>query len=488
MGKYKKESIITPIFTAVEVFLEILIPFITASIIDKGIQAGDMRKVGIYGGIMLIIAFLSLFCGIQAGKYGAAASTGFACNLREKMYENIQTFSFSNIDKYSTAGLVTRMTTDVTNGQSAYQTRNIKATFPLFIEDGNTRYYKGKASAPFIPSFQGAYKKGDWTISGSFAVVGGGGKASFDDGLGMFDSMVMGQIHTISGGQITPNMYSINSAMDGSQFIYGVQLGLSYQVNDWLGVFAGGRMNYFTGGYEGFLTATAHSNIPTYGGMELVGIDLDCDQTGWGLTPILGADVKLGKWNIGLKYEFMTSLNLENKTKKAEVRAMGTAMGDEGNPLADYKDGVNTPSDIPALLTAAVGYEFLPTLRATLEYHHFFDKAAGMANDKQKALKHGTHEILIGAEWDIAKQLTISGGYQRTDYGLADDFQSDISFSCDSYSLGFGAAIKMTKHLTMNIAYFWTNYDDYTKKISETTKNVYSRTNKVFGLGVDYKF
>lgn len=121
IGKYKKESIITPIFTAVEVFLEILIPFITASIIDKGIQAGDMRKVGIYGGIMLIIAFLSLFCGIQAGKYGAAASTGFACNLREKMYENIQTFSFSNIDKFSAAGLVTRMTTDVTNVQNAYQ-------------------------------------------------------------------------------------------------------------------------------------------------------------------------------------------------------------------------------------------------------------------------------------------------------------------------------------------------------------------------------
>lgn len=121
IGKYKKESIITPIFTAVEVFLEILIPFITASIIDKGIQAGDMIKVGIYGGIMLIIAFLSLFCGIQAGRYAAAASTGFACNLREKMYENIQTFSFSNIDKFSTAGLVTRMTTDVTNVQNAYQ-------------------------------------------------------------------------------------------------------------------------------------------------------------------------------------------------------------------------------------------------------------------------------------------------------------------------------------------------------------------------------
>ncbi len=121
IGRYKKDSIITPIYTAVEVFLEILIPFVTASIIDKGIEAGDMNNVYKYGTIMLILAFLSLFCGIQAGKYAAAASTGFACNLRDGMYENIQTFSFSNIDKFSTAGLVTRMTTDVTNVQNAYQ-------------------------------------------------------------------------------------------------------------------------------------------------------------------------------------------------------------------------------------------------------------------------------------------------------------------------------------------------------------------------------
>ena len=121
IGRYKKESIITPIYTAAEVFLEILIPFVTASIIDKGIEAGDMNNVYKYGAIMLVLAFLSLFCGIQAGKYAAAASTGFACNLRDGMYENIQTFSFSNIDKFSTAGLVTRMTTDVTNVQNAYQ-------------------------------------------------------------------------------------------------------------------------------------------------------------------------------------------------------------------------------------------------------------------------------------------------------------------------------------------------------------------------------
>mgnify|MGYP000298449167 CR=1 FL=1 len=119
IGEYKRVSIKTPIYIIVEVLMEILIPFVTASIIDKGIQAGDMSKVLMYGGLML--AFISLFAGIQAGKYAALASTGFACNLREGIYSNIQNFAFSNIDKYSTAGLITRMTTDVTNVQNAYQ-------------------------------------------------------------------------------------------------------------------------------------------------------------------------------------------------------------------------------------------------------------------------------------------------------------------------------------------------------------------------------
>ena len=121
IGAYKKDSILTPIYAAAEVIMEILIPFVTAAIIDEGIQAGNMQKVLQYGVIMIVLALLSLFFGIQAGRKAASASTGFACNLRESMYRNIQTFSFSNIDKFSTAGLVTRMTTDVTNMQNAYQ-------------------------------------------------------------------------------------------------------------------------------------------------------------------------------------------------------------------------------------------------------------------------------------------------------------------------------------------------------------------------------
>ena len=119
--EYKKDTILTPIFTALEVFMEVLIPFIIASLIDKGIEAGNMQNVLLYGGMMLVMAMLSLLFGILAGKYAASASSGFAYNLRNSMYENIQTFSFSNIDKFSTAGLITRMTTDVSNVQNAFQ-------------------------------------------------------------------------------------------------------------------------------------------------------------------------------------------------------------------------------------------------------------------------------------------------------------------------------------------------------------------------------
>ena len=119
--QYKKASLLTPLFTTLEVVMEVAIPFVIAYIIDRGIAVGDMGQVYFYGAIMLVMAFLSLLFGALAGKYAAAASSGFACNLREGMYENIQRFSFSNIDKYSTAGLVTRMTTDVTNVQNAYQ-------------------------------------------------------------------------------------------------------------------------------------------------------------------------------------------------------------------------------------------------------------------------------------------------------------------------------------------------------------------------------
>ncbi len=119
--QYKKASVLAPLFVCIEVFLEILIPFLMARIIDLGVERSDMTAVLGYGILMLICSFVSLYAGFKSGKYSAYASSGFAANLRLAMFKNIQNYSFENIDKYSTAGLVTRMTTDVTNVQNAYQ-------------------------------------------------------------------------------------------------------------------------------------------------------------------------------------------------------------------------------------------------------------------------------------------------------------------------------------------------------------------------------
>ena len=121
LGEYKRAAILTPMFSALEAFMDILLPTIMAFIIDLGIEKGDMNAIVKYGLLTFAVAAIALLLGVLAGKYAAEASTGFAGNLRDAMYENIQHYSFSNIDKFSTAGLVTRMTTDVTNLQNAFQ-------------------------------------------------------------------------------------------------------------------------------------------------------------------------------------------------------------------------------------------------------------------------------------------------------------------------------------------------------------------------------
>lgn len=119
--EFKKDSFLTPVFMILEVIMEMIIPLLMASIIDDGVEKGDIRHICVIGAFMLVTAFIGLFAGVMGGKCGANASTGFARNLRGAMFANIQTFSFSNIDKFSTAGLITRLTTDVTNVQNAYQ-------------------------------------------------------------------------------------------------------------------------------------------------------------------------------------------------------------------------------------------------------------------------------------------------------------------------------------------------------------------------------
>ena len=134
--EFKKASLVTPVFMIAEVVMEMIIPLLMASIIDDGVNKGDMRHIYLVGGLMILTALLSLSFGIGGGVFGAKASTGFARNLRKAMYDNIQTFRFANIDKFSTSGLVTRLTTDVSNIQNAYQMilrMAMRAPFSLII-------------------------------------------------------------------------------------------------------------------------------------------------------------------------------------------------------------------------------------------------------------------------------------------------------------------------------------------------------------------
>ena len=121
IGDYKKDAILTPVLVILEVIMEVIIPLMMAAIIDYGLTGQSLKTVCLIGAAMIVMAGLALFFGVESGRTACRASSGFAMNLRQAMYEKIQTFSFSNIDKFSTAGLVTRMTTDVMNVQQAFQ-------------------------------------------------------------------------------------------------------------------------------------------------------------------------------------------------------------------------------------------------------------------------------------------------------------------------------------------------------------------------------
>lgn len=444
--------------------------------------------------------------------------------------------------------------------QNAAQTRTITSTFAPFAgnihQPGNpTRTFKGEASAPFIPSLQAAYQKGPWTVSFHFGITGGGGKATFNEGLPMFEAPVAMIPDLLSQNDIPADAYSADMYMSGRQFVYGAQLGLTYKffenkgaLKQGLSAHIGARMNFASNHYEGYLrniSARIGGNMTplnpyfktqsTYYGEQAIlaeqaaqqyaglasaatdpelkaqyeamqaqyaqgaqaaqtasqtfgalaqktnDMELDCDQKGWGIAPIIGLDYRIGGLNIGARYEFKTSLNIENKTK---VNTTG---------VGSFANGVNTPNDIPAILAIGAQYDILPRWRVMAGWNCYFDKKAGMSGDKQKTLEKNTMEYTVGMEYDILDRLTVSGGYQRTDYGLSDAFQSDLSFSCDSYSIGLGVKVKVTKRCDINAAYFWTTYSDYPKASANYNgtgfagTDVYSRTNKVFGLGVHYR-
>lgn len=415
------------------------------------------------------------------------------------------------------------------SNQSVAQQRIIISSFAPMTGTG-TKEFVGKSTAPIVPSLQGVYKKGKWALSGNLAITGGGGKATFNDGLPSFESQIStlaplinqfapGLVGQVPGASITAKGYSLDQYMHGVNYIFGGQLGGAFQINDMFSVYGGFRLNVVHNSYEGHLTnlkldldieGLGMVGIPNNSGLmdpsaifamvgstDVVpaeikeklalpakmageGAHLESKQSGWGVAPIIGFHFSHAGLNIGTKYEFQNSLNVENRT----------TVDDTGL----FADGVNTAHDSPALFTIGASYDILPSLTASVGYHLFFDKNARMANDKQKHLKGNTNEYLAGLEYRINDMFLVSAGGQITRFGMSDAFQSDLSFYTNSYSIGFGGAVNVSKNVQLNIGYFFTNYSDYTKASTNYNgtgipgSDVYSRTNKLFAAGIDFSF
>lgn len=318
--------------------------------------------------------------------------------------------------------------------------------------------------------------------------------------------------------------YAYDSYMRGRQYYYGFTLGTAYKVSENLSVYGGVRLLYGSANYYGYVkniqvehinnsnsemvAASQHFSeqalkFSEYAGMlEQMGktdeaksikkgatlstalsqntqdIELNCDQTGWGIAPIIGIDYHTSKLNLAAKYEFKTRMRLKNKSANS-LSAENLSM------LDSYADGEKVADDSPALLTVGAQYSILPSVRVMAGWHHFFD-----VDTKQytKDMLGDSNEYLLGAEWDINDIVQVSAGGQRTKYNFNDEGMNDISFNVSSYSLGFGVGVNVTEKVKINAAYFQTFYDDYNKGVDANgVTNSFTRTNRVIGIGVDLK-
>ena len=463
---------------------------------------------------------------------------------------------------YNPAGLV--FTPDgwrfSVNSQTVLQRRDIDATFAPFAYSTagtTTKRFEGKATAPIVPTLMASYKKGDWAFSAVAGVFGGGGKASFTSGLPQFEANVAlvptitqaiaqkatAMIAALPAGALPPaaqagfaklidpikaaNKYSVDSKLEGLQYVFGLQAGASYKINQHLSAYLGARLSYAYNTYTGYIRNIqvsgadgAMHHAPTYFGAIAVGAKaaepivnnlpdalkqqvqpvlavpgllakntldkrIEVKQTGIGLAPIVGLNFNYEGLNVGARYEFRTAIRVKNTTEA----------NDSG--MEQFAGGAKVANDLPAVLGVGASYRLLPTLTAAVSYNHFFEKSANMAGDKQKTLKGNTNEYLFGVEWNALDWLDVSGGVQITRKGVSDAYQSNIHFDMSSTSYGIGVGLHLTKEAQLNLAYMISSYGDHKKAVNTYAaqpalgialpgSEVYTRKNQIFSIGLDY--
>ena len=426
------------------------------------------------------------------------------------------------------------------NWQYAHQTRTITSTNPVFAlgkKNGglSTKEFEGVADAPIIPSLQGAYNKGNWSLQFNLSVPGGGGSCEFADGLGSFESVVGSIAHMLQ--PLGAQGYDMDSYMKGRQYYYGIQLGAAYKIYPNLSVYGGLRLLYgdatykakisniqvkTEAGYYDFADFLQYSSTTVNNGLDLVnaaiaqyeaagatapaelvakqaqlegtresllqlqkyaqGVNLLCNQDGLGIAPVIGVDWKYKNFNFAAKYEFKTQIRMKNESTVNEASEIAA--------VNKFRDGEKVNEDAPALLTVGAQWKPIDEVSLNLGWHHYFDKDASWYNNTQELLDHNTNEFLAGVEWDVTDRLNVSCGGQLTRYGLSDRYMNDMSFVVNSYSIGLGFSYKVKDNITLSAAYFQTNYDNYNREDYPTAgvSDTFTRTNRVLGIGCQLDF
>ena len=371
------------------------------------------------------------------------------------------------------------------NWQMIWQDRDVTSAL-------TNKSYKGEVYVPCMPTIMAAYKTGDWTFSGFFGIPGGGGNAQFNDGLPAFDAM--------GAGLVASSGLSAKSAFESTQYVFSLQLGAAYKVNENLSAYAGIRGNYVSANYAGAITAVH----PLAGDYAKI-LELDLTQTGIAFAPVIGVDYKIGDFNFAAKYEFRAVTTVENETDKFTSELLGKQLGDpnldgkigmlsQAMPalasLATLQNGQTLRSDAPALLSLAGSWQATSRFKAMLGATYYFDKDAKVESllggaDNNVNLDRNTYELLAGVEFNVTKNLLLSAGVQFSDFGITDSYTSDLGFINDSFMTGLGAKYSINENFDLNIGYCYANYAHDTNKLNGSS---YVRKTHNATIGVDIKF
>ncbi len=467
--------------------------------------------------------------------------------------------------------------------QNIYQTRSVTTAFTPYAygvnNGGHTvKKFKGEAKVPVMPSIEAAYNINNWSFQFNFGILGGGGKCIFNRGLPSFESTVaMLPLLSQNLDALTGSMgigalglpavegYDMDVFMRGRQYYYGFTLGAARKLNKHWSVYGGLKVLYGTSNYFGYVKniqaqiggqmypasatfkqqaeeakiaagvaqaagneeaarkAAVSAAMLSALGQATEDVELNCDQEGWGVAPVLGVDFRTGAFNFAARYEFKTRMRLHNQAANSPSAA-------NLDMLSRFADGKHVPEDTPAILSLGAQWSVIPQLRLNLGYNHYFDKDGHLYRNHQRELKHGTNEYTFGAEYDLSKVVELRAGGQITRYGFSDDYMEDLSFNVNSHSFGLGVGIHLSDKVKLNVSYFQTNYDSYKRNTNDygnlssmasgivgqvvssiadeptarqamqTTSDMllssgalqgsdsFTRTSRVFGLGVELKF